>query len=409
MLRKDVKISAALETILLQSAGLSLPLTSNSREIKQLAAAVKTISDEYIVSDDHFKGTLFKKKALRNAYLVYYLPANLVKLFPVLDELFSHPDISGFSGSEVSILDLGCGPGTFLLAVLEYFAEKKNLLSKGVEQINLWGIDRVEECLAAAREIIKNYLPARSFPANISCKLHLKPGSIDSAEFPYPLLPANKQFDLIIAGNVFAEIESTAFQRIALVLEQLLSSQGTLLLIDPGTRAASRNLIMLRNLLLEQTALTLYAPCLERGLCPSLDNPRDWCHQKLFWSPPELIKAIDRHTGFTKEKGVQYTYFTFRKDGKRAVQPFCDFPQEKIWRVVSYVIKNKGEERLFVCNGKERILLRRLTKNASTKNQDFSRALRGDCVVVDGLVKREAFFEIGKDSLFKTAGNESER
>jgi ribosomal protein RSM22 (predicted rRNA methylase) len=398
---KDAKISSELETILLQYAGLSLPLNSSSREIKKLSSAVKTISDEYVAADDNFKGHLFKKQALRNAYHVYYLPANLVKIFPILDELFTHPEISGFTGPEVSILDLGCGPGTFLLGVLEYLAGNKNLLSRGIQQINLWGIDQMEECLAAAREVIKNYLQAQLFAPEISWKLYFKAGSIPSAACPHPLLPENKKFDLIIAGNVFAEIESAAYNKVVPFLEQLLSSHGTLLLIEPGTRAASRKLIHLRNMLLEQTALTLYAPCLERGLCPSLDNPKDWCHQKLFWSPPEFIKAIDRHIGFTKEKGVQYTYFTFRKDGKRAAHPFCDFPQEKIWRVVSYVIKSRGEERLFVCNGKERILLRRLTKNISAKNQDFSQVLRGDCVVIEGRVKREAFFEINKDSLFK--------
>jgi ribosomal protein RSM22 (predicted rRNA methylase) len=398
---KEVKISSELEIILLQYAGLSLPLNSSSRGIKQLSAAVRTFSDEYVAADESFKGNLFKKQALRNAYLVYYLPANLVKIFPILDELFSHPEISGFTGPEVSILDLGCGPGTFLLGVLEYLAAKKNMLSRDIQQINLWGIDQMEECLATAREVIKKYLQAQSFPSDIRWKLHFKAGSISSAEFPHPLLPGKQQFDLIVAGNVFAEIESAAYHTVVPVLEQLLSPNGTLLLIEPGTRAASRNLIHLRNMLLEQTALTLYAPCLERGLCPSLDNPKDWCHQKLFWSPPEFIKAIDRHTGFTKEKGVQYTYFTFRKDGKRAAHPFCDFPREKIWRVVSYVIKSKGEERLFVCNGKERILLRRLAKNTSAKNRDFSQMLRGDCVVIDGLVKRGAFFEINKDSVFK--------
>ncbi len=161
---KDVKISSVLETVLLKYAGLSLPLNSSSREIKQLSAAVKTISDEYVAADDSFKGNLFKKQALRNAYLVYYLPANLIKLFPILDELFSHPEISGFTGAEVSILDLGCGPGTFLLGVLEYLAAKKNLLSRDTQQINLWGIDQTEECLATAREVIKNYLQAQSFP-----------------------------------------------------------------------------------------------------------------------------------------------------------------------------------------------------------------------------------------------------
>jgi len=395
------KISSALETILLQHAGLSLPLNINSREVKQLSAAVKTISDEYISSDDSFKGNLFRKHDLRNAYLVYFLPANLIKLFPILDELFSHPEVSGFTGPEVSILDLGCGPGTFLLGVLEYLAGKKNLLSRDIQQINLWGIDQIEECLATAREVIKNCLQAQSFPPDIRWKLHFKAGSIASAAFPHPLLHENKQFDLIIAGNVFAEIESAVYHQVVPVFEQLLSPHGTLLLIEPGTRAASRNLINLRNMLLEQTALTLYAPCLERGLCPSLDNPKDWCHQKLFWSAPEFIKVIDRHTGFTKEKGVRFAYFTFRKDGKRAVHPFCDFPREKVWRVVSYLIKSKGEERLFVCNGKERILVRRLAKNVSAKNRDFSQTVRGDCVLIDGLVKREAFFEINKDSLFK--------
>ena len=398
---KAAKISSKLETNLLEFAGLSLPLNSSSRGIKQLSAAVRTFSDEYVAADESFKGNLFKKQALRNAYLVYYLPANLVKIFPILDELFSHPEISGFTGPEVSILDLGCGPGTFLLGVLEYLAAKKNMLSRDIQQINLWGLDQMEECLATAREVIKNYLQAQSFPSDIRWKLHFKAGSISSAEFPHPLLPGKQQFDLIVAGNVFAEIESAAYHTVVPVLEQLLSPNGTLLLIEPGTRAASRNLIHLRNMLLEQTALTLYAPCLERGLCPSLDNPKDWCHQKLFWSPPEFIKAIDRHTGFTKEKGVQYTYFTFRKDGKRAAHPFCDFPREKMWRVVSYVIKSKGEERLFVCNGKERILLRRLAKNTSAKNRDFSQMLRGDCVVIDGLIKRGAFFEINKDSVFK--------
>jgi hypothetical protein len=75
---------------------------------------------------------------------------------------------------------------------------------------------------------------------------------------------------------------------------------------------------------------------------------------------------------------------------------------------VSYQIRSKGGEHLFVCNGKERILLRRLTKNTSSKNQAFSQATRGDCVLIDGMVKRETFFEIGKDSLFKMTRGDNE-
>jgi len=45
----------------------------------------------------------------------------------------------------------------------------------------------------------------------------------------------------------------------------------------------------------------------------------------------------------------------------------------KDMRVVSYVIKSKGEERLFVCNGKERILLRRLAKTLQRRTGTFLR------------------------------------
>ena len=398
---KNITLSPVLEQLLLQYAGLSSPVNAQSRAVKLLSAQVKTISDEYLAGDSSFKGDLFRSRALRRAYICYYLPVNLVKLLPVLDELFTHPDIKGFTEPHVSILDLGCGPGTFLLGVLEYLAAHQNLISGDVQKVAMWGIDQVDENVTTAKEIISRYLAEQKLSASIKWELSFRTGSITTAGFPYPLLPKETQYDLIIAGNLFAEIDQESFSALAPVLEKLLSPHGTLILIDPGTRASSRRLIQLRDMLLEHTALNLYAPCLERGLCPSLDNPRDWCHQKLFLSPPAIVRVIDRHIGFTKEKGIPYSYFTFRKDGKALIHPTCDFPREKVWRVVSYQIRHKGEERLFVCNGKERKLLRRLTKNISDSNQDFSEALRGDSVAMDGMVRKEAFLDITRDSVFR--------
>ena len=398
---KNITLSPVLEQLLLQYAGLSSPVNAQSRAVKLLSAQVKTISDEYLAGDSSFKGDLFRSRALRRAYICYYLPVNLVKLLPVLDELFTHPDIKGFTEPHVSILDLGCGPGTFLLGVLEYLAAHQNLLSGDVQKVAMWGIDQVDENVTTAKEIINQYLAAQKISASIKWELSFRTGSITTAGFPHPLLPKETQYDLIIAGNIFTEIDQESFSVLAPILEKLLSPHGTLILIDPGTRASSRRLIQLRDMLLEQTALNLYAPCLERGLCPSLDNPRDWCHQKLSFAPPAIVRVIDRHIGFTKEKGIPYSYFTFRKDGKALIHPTCDFPREKVWRVVSYQIRHKGEERLFVCNGKERKLLRRLTKNNSDSNQDFSEALRGDSVAMDGMVLKEAFLDITRDSVFR--------
>ncbi|MCX5895304.1 MAG: methyltransferase domain-containing protein, partial [Proteobacteria bacterium] len=332
------EISSYLEKILLNHAVLTLPINRRSKEIRRLAEAVHSISDQYISAESSLQWQLFKKEELRRAYLLYYLPVNLVKLHPVLDELFSHPDIKCFEGTSVSILDLGCGPGTFLLGFLEYIAKNKVVVPPLVVNVELWGVDQVEENVAAAKKIIAEYISSGPFPAQTHWNLNLKSGSITSPRFPYPLLPKNKQFEIIIAGNVLAELDSETSSSLAQVLEQLLAPHGTLILIDPGTRKPSRNLIRFRDILIEQPSLKLYAPCLDQGQCPAFDNLKDWCHQKLTWNPPHIVTVIDQSIGFTKGKGIQYSYFTFRKDGKSICDLYQDLPREKIWRVVSYPI-----------------------------------------------------------------------
>jgi hypothetical protein len=45
--------------------------------------------------------------------------------------------------------------------------------------------------------------------------------------------------------------------------------------------------------------------------------------------------------------------------------------------------------------------VRRLAKNSSESNRDFSAAQRGDRVGMDRLERREAFLEITKNSVFR--------
>ncbi len=397
---KKIALSPFLEEALLRQAGVSYPFNPHAKEIKKIAANVKKISDEYISADKDLQ-QLFNQEDLLRAYLVYFLPVNLVKIYPILDELFAHPGIKIFQGTSFSILDLGCGPGTFLLGVLEYLASHKRVLSANLQQIELWGIDQVQENLSLAKKLIAEYIKTSSNFKTIKWDAHFKSDSITSPKFPSSLLLEHTQFDLLIAGNILTELPVESFSAIAHACDKLLAKDGTLLLIDPGTRASSRRLIYLRNRILVKTSLTLYAPCLAVAHCPMLDNPKDWCHQKLVWQPPAIVAAIDSCLGFTKEKGIQYSYFTFRKDGKTVADIFRNVPQQHAWRVVSYVMRHKGEERLFVCNGKERVMLRRMTRNASEENEDFSLAVRGNCIVFAGCEKRETFYEITRSSTFR--------
>ena len=111
--------------------------------------------------------------------------------------------------------------------------------------------------------------------------------------------------------------------------------------------------------------------------------------------------TIDAITGFTKEKGIKYSYLTFVKEKKGRLWKRADIQPAKIWRAVSYLIKNKGEERLHVCNGAERIILRRMLRNATEKNNAFPEVKRGDIVCFDGCVSRTYFSDIEKESSFE--------
>jgi len=226
-------------------------------------------------------------------------------------------------------------------------------------------------------------------------------GTITAKNSFQKLFSEKARFDVIIAGNVITELQEKNIKPFIGFLEKYLSPDGTAIIIDPGTKASSKHLLALRNKLLSETSLNLYAPCPNTATCPLTDNSKNWCHEKAFWEPPEIINMIDRITGFSKEKGLKYSYLVFNKRNIHLPGIFPEIPREKVFRVVSYLIKNKGEERLYVCNGRDRLFLRRLNKNCSEKNIGFEKVLRGDCVFFDNLQFRKDFMEITKESIFK--------
>jgi ribosomal protein RSM22 (predicted rRNA methylase) len=201
-------------------------------------------------------------------------------------------------------------------------------------------------------------------------------------------------FDLIVAGNVLNEMPGKEAVSLCRLLETLLARNGVLVFIDPGTRRAFQNLMGVRETVIQNTGLTLYAPCLSVKSCPSRDTANHWCHERLEWEPPAFIQAIDRYTGFSKQKGVTYTYCTFSKQPYNVSETVTVPGGTSLWRVVSYPIKEKGRELLYVCNGEERRLLRRLSRHASVSNAGFGRAGRGDIVAVADCRERGDFYDI---------------
>jgi hypothetical protein len=207
-------------------------------------------------------------------------------------------------------------------------------------------------------------------------------------------------FDLILAGNLINELHGQELTNIAKRITALLKSTGMMIIIDPGTRQSFKNLLLLREELLIRHGMHLIAPCLQAGTCPLQDCKEAWCHEKLFWSPPLLVKAIDQRTGFTKHKGVKFSYLVVTPQPQSPEAEDAG-PDEDLWRVTSYVIRNKGQERLYVCNGRERRLLRRLTRINGEASTDFSNVKRGDIVTIKAAEPRNDFMNIGPETVFQ--------
>ncbi|MBN2106941.1 MAG: methyltransferase domain-containing protein [Deltaproteobacteria bacterium] len=395
--RKAVSLSPQLEQLLSSNAGLEDGLRTNKKLLQDLAGAVKALSDAYVEPEKCDWKALYKNTAAVNAYLLYYLPVNLVKLFPLLDELAKGGAFDVAQRQHMSVLDIGCGPGTFMLGLLEYICRAGRPEASFVESISLTGIDRSKDNLAAADRLIRQYCSPGCLPQGMTVTASFRQGSVLSPDF----LNSPELFDIIIAGNVLAELQGAALPSCLSALTEHLAPDGVLIIIDPGTRRAAQRLLELRNMLLQHTELRLFAPCLCAAACPLQDDSGQWCHEKLFWQPTEAVRQIDGVLGFTKEKGIKYSFLSFVKKDVDRLSPYADLAHENIWRVGSYVIKNKGEDRLWVCNGRERLLLRRLERNSSETNSDFEQAERGDIVFVDGAVPRAVFHDLPKEAVFR--------
>jgi len=376
-------LSPAFEQILARQCGWVEPFSGPV--LARLAAGVKKIADIYTGGREPCAA--FADPALRASYAAYYLPCNAVKLFPVLRELERCRSVLG-RGPRLRVLDLGCGPGTLIAGLLDFCMQHGK---KAALELDITAIDRDGGNCSSARELIQAYCAAAPEAPAVTA-VHILTGDVHRLA-----MSAESGFDLIMAGNLVNELSADRHAAISRRIRALLKPDGIVIILDPGTHQSFKNLLQFRQELLGAQEIHLLAPCLQPGSCPLQHCPDAWCHEKLCWSPPGLVRLIDERTGFTKHKGVKFSYLV----ATRGASPARPCEGDKLWRVVSYVIRNKGEERLYVCNGRERRLLRRLARITSAASADFSVSERGDSVTVTGAEPRNGFFDIGPDAVFR--------
>ena len=340
-----------------------------------LAQTVAQLSHLFTKERSGLTQTYLEDPVLAAAYLQYFMPVNLAKVSVLLDEM-PVPDVAG----RFSVLDVGAGPGTGALAVLDWW-QRQTL--KG--ELAVTAVDKSSMALRQAQRLWKMVCEAEGI---VTARVDVVEGGIERTACAGKIM-TQAPYDVIILANSLNEIAADLSDPFAVrskVLSSLLdalSPHGTLMIVEPALRETSRALYQIRDQLLQEDRCTVYSPCLHENGCPALLNPYNWCHEERAWEPPALIQEIDTQVGFIKD-ALKFSYLLLRKDGKRIVNR-----QPDVHRVVSELRVMKGEKRAWLCNELGRQEVGRQDRLASPDNAVFDQWRRGDIVQIEKVSHKE--------------------
>lgn len=348
-----------------------------------LAQAVVNLSRLFTTARATLPPRYLDDSAHASAYLAYFLPVNLSKVQVLLDELPN--DNHEISDRPMAVLDLGCGPGTGALALLDWLWHRNPERAKS---LSVLAADTSHESLQDAKRLWEAYCNGTGIPGQ---GLRCVEGNLE-----HPLkgdlgkqLVRGAPYDLMIIANTLNELFPAATdpsaERAAVVAQLLpfLAPHGTIMIVEPALRQTARELHQLRNHLLKQSLCTVYSPCLHERACPALDHPDDWCHEERPWQTPPTIAALDRKAGFIKD-ALKFSYLLLRTDGRTIVPR-----SPQTFRVVSELRELKGEKRAWLCNETGRPEVGRLDRKASPENAAVDSWHRGAIVQIERIVRKE--------------------
>jgi len=348
-----------------------------------LAQAVVNLSRLFTTERPSLPLRYLDDPAHASAYLSYFLPVNLSKVQALLDELPN--DNHERSDRPMAVLDLGCGPGTGALALLDWLWHRNPEQAKS---LSVLAADTSHESLQDAKRLWEAYCHEVGIPGQ---GLRCVEGNLE-----HPLKgDLGKQiirggpYDLIIMANCLNELFPASVdpsaERAAVVTQLLpfLAPHGTIMIVEPALRQTARALHQMRNHLLKQGLCTVYSPCLHEKACPALDHPDDWCHEERPWQTPPMVAALDREVGFIKD-ALKFSYLLLRTDGRTIVPR-----SPQTFRVVSELRELKGEKRAWLCNETGRPEVGRLDRKASPHNAALDSWHRGAIVQIERIVRKE--------------------
>lgn len=218
-------------------------LLTSFRSDAELVKHINKISENFTIDRDQIKDYVETEKLVA-AYTAFYLTTN----YPKFAHIMKYIQELGNDFNECEWIDIGCGPGTFLFAIKDFYG--------GALKENLWGIEVSPLMRNQANKLIEGLYAF----SNISV--------VQSASE----IPIKKKKRIVLFSHSLNEMGN---EKALLYLKKL--DPDKILFIEPGTKEFFHQYLELRNKLIEMEFNCLY-PCPNNKACP-MEGINDWCHQ----------------------------------------------------------------------------------------------------------------------------------
>jgi Mitochondrial small ribosomal subunit Rsm22 len=282
--------------------------------------------------DDYWKPT--NKRSLKYTkgysvfgYLAYHFPVYFMQTRHLLAQLARE----GLLKREMTILDLGTGPGVIPLAVLDFWT------CLDTARATVVPVERSKEHIEAFGALARGVATQNS---HVTIEPPREADITDPAHIPLP-----ERVDLIVFSNVLNELAGlpvAARADIVMKYAERLAPDGTILIIEPAEEATSTGLRVL-SLALKKRGLSIYAPCtFVWGTNCTPD--RCWSFQTAPSIRPtrimNMLAACDEPFRYVNTD-IKYSYVMLRKDGK--TRSSCHIPKDTRALRLSKIHLNVGK------------------------------------------------------------------
>jgi len=344
----------------------------DGRDLKFFSKGVAELSRTFTSGRTRLRSDYLNRPPLRSGYLLYFLPINYAKAAWVFFQLPS----TFWSRNTFRVLDLGCGPATASLAFLTAVQQK---CPEAPLEFQL--VDQNKAILRDAQQLLNSW----------SSELKLtRPPKIETFSRELRRHRLQGKFDLIVLNHVLNEmLQTTALDRGQWLLAKVLpflKPNGLLVVLEPALKRPNRELMALRDHLLEPGQHRVLGPCLHENICPMLAATKnDWCHFYMDWEEPPYLKQLDRLI-HNDNRFLKLAYLIlgpkggYQKNLKQKDKPF---------RVVSNRMATRGKTEMVLCGKPGRLKISRLDRDRSKKNSALDKTKRGDLVELPGFTGSE--------------------